>query len=130
MEKRKKKYIKRKNSQKIAREVYTNRRKLVFKYNIQQLCSFYDISYQTLERNLKRYYLFNYTMYRRWRIREHIVKNHGTKPVRKICSFLSITKNTYYIYLTEKYCTGGDRKSTNWRLKGRIYFKNKQEDTE
>ena len=125
---KKRKYLKSKICDEISREVYQNKNDLVFKYNIQQLCSVYDISYTPLVKRLKKQYLFDYTTYRRWKIREYILKHHGGKPVREICDFLQICRTAYYQYLPERYCSGGDRKSPTWRFKERIYFSKKTKD--
>jgi len=124
--KKTRRYIKRKTCSKIIEEIFYKRKDLIFKYNIQQICSFYKISNPTLVRNLMKRYRFDYTAYRRWRIREYVKENHGKKTVPEICDYLLIGRTAYYRYLNEKYCTGGDRKSSYWRLTERIYFNKKE----
>ena len=122
--KKRKKYISKARLDRIAKEIFSKKKDLVFLYDSQQLCNEYKVEYRVLFSKLKKNYQFNYTQYRRWRIRKYILENQCNLSVQEICDIIKVSKGTYYKYANEKYLTGGDRKSDTWRLTERIYFKN------
>ena len=122
--KKRKKYISKARLDRIAKEIFSKKKDLVFLYDSQQLCNEYKVEYRVLFSKLKKNYQFNYTQYRRWRIRKYILENQYNMSVQEICDIIKVSKVTYYKYATRKYLTGGDRRSKDWRLTERIYFKN------